>query len=156
MLVAGLARIGNFRIIQGVFWQQGHKRVGVIVAGFGTHRNSRHMAADAVAERMDRMCHVLVNYFMTHQTLLRTGPFSLKLSRGHAQLMDVVAGRTCDTFLGVGGKLPAEILLVVTLCEIVSVDVLNIPVVVMGGFKVQPQGLTGLIRHRPFDIFYLG
>ena len=83
VLVAGLARVGNLGIIQGVFWQQGHKCVGVIVAGFGTHRNSRHMAADAVAERMDRMCHNWVNYFMTYQTLLRTGPFGLKLRWRH-------------------------------------------------------------------------
>jgi hypothetical protein len=55
----------------------------VIVAGFGTHRNSRHMAADAVAKRMDRMCHNWVNYFMTYQTLLRTGPFGLKLRWRH-------------------------------------------------------------------------
>jgi hypothetical protein len=46
--------------------------------------------------------------------------------------MDVVAGRTCDTFSGVGGKLPAEILLVVPRAEILSVDVLKVPVIVTG------------------------
>ncbi len=70
--------------------------------------------------------------------------------------MDVVAGRTCHPFSAVSGKPPTEILLVVSLYEIVSVDVLKVPVIVPGGFKVHSQGLAGLIVYRPFDTLYLG
>jgi hypothetical protein len=83
VLVAGLARVGNLGIIQGVFRQQGHKRMGVIVPGLRACSNSWHVATDAVGKRMDRMSHVIVNHLMAYQALLRTGPFGLKLRWRH-------------------------------------------------------------------------
>lgn len=130
--------------------------MGVIFSGFLARSNSWHVATDTVGERMDGMRHILVNHFVTHQTLLRTGSFGLKLSRGYAQLMNIVTGGTGDTFSGVGGKLPTEILLVVSFDEIASKDVFKVPVVVTRGFKVQSQCSAGLVEHRPFDILHLG
>ena len=91
VLMTGLARIGNFGVIQRVFRQQGYKRMGVIVAGFLALGDSRHMTSDAVSKRVNGMGHVLVNHLMTHQTLLRPGSLGLKLGRRYTELMDVVA-----------------------------------------------------------------
>ena len=102
--------------------------MGVIVSGFLALCDSRHMTSDAVGKRMDRMSHVLVNHLMTHQTQMRAGSFGLKLGRRHPQLMHIVTGCACHTLVGMGGKFPTLILLVVALPEIFSIDIFNMPI----------------------------
>ena len=72
------------------------------ITGFGTLGDPGHMAADAVGKRMNGMRHVVINYFMTGQTLLRSGTFGLKLGRGNAQLMNIMTGGTGYPFFGMG------------------------------------------------------
>lgn len=123
VLMACLTRVGHLGVIQSVFGQKRHKCMRVIVSGFAALGDSGHMATDAVGKRVDRMGHFLVNHFVAHQALLRTGAFGLKLSRGYAQLMDIVAGGAGDPFFSMGGKLPAEILLMVPFGEIFCVSI---------------------------------
>jgi len=156
VFMTGLARVGHLGIIQRIFGQQGHKRMRVIISGFGALGDSGHVAADAVAKRMDGMGHLWVNHLVAHQALLRAGAFGLKLGRGHTQLMDIVAGGAGDAFFGVGGKLPAEILLMVPFGEIFCVNIFKVSVIVTFGLVVDSQGPAGLITHRPFDTLYLG
>jgi len=102
VFVAGLARVGNLRILHRVSGQQGHKHMGMRVTGFFASGNSGHVAADAVGKGVDGMGHVFVNHFVAYHTLLGTGPPGLELSRSYAQLMDVVAGGAGNTLLGMG------------------------------------------------------
>ncbi len=62
------------------------------VAGFFASGNSGHVAADAVGKRVDGMGQVFINHLMAYHTLLGAGASGLELSRGYAQLMNVVAG----------------------------------------------------------------
>jgi hypothetical protein len=98
--MAGLAGVGNLWILHRIFGQQGHKHVGMGVTGFFASGNSRHVATDAVGKGMDGMGQVFVNHLMAYHTLLGAGSSGLELSRGDAQLMDVVAGGTGNAFLG--------------------------------------------------------
>jgi hypothetical protein len=149
-----LTRIGNLGISQSVFGQEGYKHVGVGVPRFGAFGDSGHMATDAVGEGVDGMGQVVVNDLVTGQTLLRTGPFGLKLCGRKAQLMDVMAGCAGDAFPGVRGLLPVKILLVVTFGEFVGVDIFKITGGIGGGFIIEPQGTTGQVAHRPFDTLH--
>ena len=124
----------------------------VVVSGFLAFCDSRHMTADAVGKRVNGMGHVLVNHLMAHQTLLRPGSFGLKLGRRYSQLMDVVTGGTGYPLVGMCGEFPALILLMVALAKIFRIDFLNIPITESGGFKVYPQGSTGLVSNGPFHI----
>jgi hypothetical protein len=90
VFVAGLARVGNLRILHRVFGQQGHKDMGMRVTGFFAFGNAGHVAADAVGKRVDGMGQVFVNHLMAYHTLLGAGSFGLELSRSDAQLMNVV------------------------------------------------------------------
>ncbi len=128
----------------------------VIVSGFGALGDSGHVATDAVGKRMDGMSHLWVNHFVAHQALLRAGSFGLKLSRGHTQLMDIVAGGAGDAFFGVDGKFPAEILLMVPFGEIFCVSIFKVSVIVTCGLEVESQCPAGLIAHRPFGTLYPG
>jgi hypothetical protein len=103
MFVTGLARVGNLRILHRVLGQQGHKHMGMRVTGFWASGDSGHVATDAVGERMYGMRHVLVNHFVAYHTLLGTGSSGLELSRGYAQLMDIMAGCASNAFLGMCG-----------------------------------------------------
>ena len=100
MFVAGLAGVGNLRILHRVFRQQGHKDMGMRVTGFFASGNSRHVAADTVGKRVDGMGQVLVNHLVAYHTLLGSGAPGLELSRGDSQLMNVVAGGAGNAFLG--------------------------------------------------------
>ena len=50
VLMTGLTRVGHLGVIQSVFWQQGHKRMRVIVSGFSALGDSGHVATDAVGK----------------------------------------------------------------------------------------------------------
>ena len=100
VFVAGLARVGDLRILHRVFGQQGHKHMGMGVAGFRASGNSGHVATDAVGNRMDGMGHVFVNHLVAYHTLLGAGSSGLELSRGYAQLMNVVAGGAGYALIG--------------------------------------------------------
>ena len=79
MSVTSLTRIGDFGVIQRVFGQEGHEHMGVGVSGFRALSYPGHVATDAVGERVDRMGQVVIDHLVTSQTLLRSGPFGLKL-----------------------------------------------------------------------------
>ena len=154
MLMTSLARVGDLWVIQSVFRQQGDKYMGVGVAGFRALGDSGHVATDAVGERVDGMGQVVVYDLVTVQTLLRTGPFCLKLRGRQAELMNVVTGRTGNPFSGMGGMLPIEVLLVVSLGELVGIDVLEVPSGIRGGFIIESQGTTRHITDRPLHPFH--
>ncbi len=100
VFVTGLTRVGNLWILHRVFGQQGHKHMGMRVTGFCASGNSGHVATDAVGKRVDGMGQVFVNHFVTYHTLLGAGSFGLELSRGYAQLMNIVAGGAGYAFIG--------------------------------------------------------
>jgi len=72
------------------------------VAGFIAPGNAGHVAADAIGKRVYGMRHVIVNHFVAYHTLLGAGSFGLELSRGNAQLMNIMAGGAGNALLGVG------------------------------------------------------
>ena len=72
MMVAGLAGIGNFRVFERIFRQQGDKHMAVDITGFGALGNSRHVAAHTIGKRMDRVAHVLVDLHMALKALRGT------------------------------------------------------------------------------------
>jgi hypothetical protein len=127
VFMTGLARVGDRRVLQGILRQQCHEHVAVGVAGFCAPGNFGHMATDTIAEGVDGMGCGAINHSVAHQTLLRPGPFGLELGRWYAQLMDIVAGRARDSFPGVHGLLPVNVLLVVSFGELVGVKVFDVP-----------------------------
>ena len=76
--------------------------MGVCIAGLGTFNNSGHMAAHTATEGVNGVSQVVIDQLMALHTLLRTGPFGLKLRGGQTQLVDVMAGGTIDSFTGMG------------------------------------------------------
>lgn len=80
--------------------------MGMGVSRFRALGYPGHMAPDTIGKGVDGVGQVVVDDPMTVQTLLRTGPFGLKLGGRQAQLMDVMAGSTGDALPGVGGMLP--------------------------------------------------
>ena len=102
VLVTCLTRVGNLRILNGVFGQQGYKHMGMGVTGFRASGNAGHVTTDTIGKRMNGMSHVFINYFMTHHALLGAGPLGLELSWGYTQLMHVMTRRAGNTFLGMG------------------------------------------------------
>jgi len=69
VFVTGLTRVGNLRILNRVFGQQGHKHMGMRVSGFRASGDAGHVATNAVGERMYGMGHVFVNHLVAHHTL---------------------------------------------------------------------------------------
>ena len=156
VLMTGLTRVRYFGIFQRVFGQQGHERMGVIVSGFCTFGYSGHVTADAVGKRVDGMGHLLVDYLVAQQALLRPGSFGLILSRRYAQPMNIMAGCASDPFIGVGRKLPAEIMLVMPFAEIIGVSFFKVFTAVACGFKIETQCPARSISHGPFGTLHLG
>ena len=69
VFVTGLTRVGNLRILNRVFGQQGHKHMGMRVTGFWASIDAGHVATNAVGKRMYGMGHVFVNHFVAYHTL---------------------------------------------------------------------------------------
>ena len=63
-MMAGLARIGYFGVLHGVFREQRDKYMGVGVARFGALDNPWHMATHTVPEGVDGMGRFAVNNFV--------------------------------------------------------------------------------------------
>ena len=100
------------------------------------------------------MSHVPVDHLVTHEALLGAGPLGLKLRRGYAKLVDIMTGSTGHPFVGMSRQLPALILLMMALAEIIGIDFFDVSITESGGFEINPQGSAGLIFHGPFNFWF--
>ena len=84
------------------------------------------------------MGHVLIDNLVTHEALLGAGSFGLKLGGWYAQLMNIVTGGTGHPLVGMCRQLPALILFMMALAEIIGIDFLDVSITEFSGFEIYP------------------
>ncbi len=90
---------------------------------------------------------------MATQTLPGAGPHGLELSRGQAQLMDVMTRRARDAFLGMYGLLPIIVFPMMAIQGLVGVKLCLVFFNVSSGLLLRNDGPAGAKAHRPIDAF---
>ena len=73
MLVTGLTGVGQVRVFERIFGQQRDEYMAADIPGLRTLGNPRHVAADTVGKRMNRVRHVLVDLHVALKTLPGAG-----------------------------------------------------------------------------------
>ena len=153
MFVTSLARIGDYRVLQGILGQQSDKNMAMQISRFGAPGNPGHVAPNAVRKRVDRMREIVIEIGVTKETLLRAGCLGLGTRAGYSQLVHVMAGSASDTFHVMFGLQPINILLVVTLGKFIGIKIPDVPCGKRGGFKKRLQSFSRLVTDRPLHIF---
>ncbi len=146
---AGIGLLFDTSGLQGFLGTHEPEAVAENIPGFDTHGDSGHVAPDAVGECVDGMGVKVFNHSVARQTLLRSGLSGLELCRRHTQLMDVMTRCTRNTFLGVYGLLPVQILLMMGVGALISVNGIYGAGYRFGRLKKRSQGLAGHVAHRP-------
>ena len=70
--MAGLARVGDGRVLYGIFRQQSHEDMAVKVSRLGILSNPRHVAAHTVGKRVEIVGFKFVQYLVALKALLGT------------------------------------------------------------------------------------
>ena len=70
--MAGLARVGNGRVLYGILRQQSHEDMAVKVSGFRVLSDPWHMAAHTVGKRVEIVGLQFVQYLVALEALFGT------------------------------------------------------------------------------------
>lgn len=100
------------------------------VSRFGALRNLGHVAADAITERVDGMCADLLHLLMAFHAAFVAFAVCLRSCWAHSKFMRIMTGGAGYASLEVAGLFPVYVLLMMTLRELIGVNMLDIT-----GFK---------------------